>query len=180
MNDTLASLIKTFAPTVASSLLGPFAGFAITGLSKLLGVSTEKVADLTKVITEGKLTPEQLVAIQSMEAEFKEHEAQRGVTYAELEFKDRDSARARQIAVKDDINQNLAYLIILAFIIMVACTLFGYTKAESVIAGTLIGYLSAKAEQVLAYYFGSSRGSDKKSDLLAQSAAVPAVKKEGS
>lgn len=46
--------------------------------------------------------------------------------------------------------------------------LFGQVQADTVLAGTVIGYLSAKAEQVVAYYFGSTAGSAKKSELLAQ------------
>ena len=46
--------------------------------------------------------------------------------------------------------------------------LFGEITAESAIAGTVIGYLSAKAEQVTAYYFGSSAGSKAKTDLMAR------------
>ena len=41
-----------------------------------------------------------------------------------------------------------------------------------VLAGTLVGHLSAKCEQVLAYYFGSSRSSDRKTELLAQAPAI--------
>ena len=40
-------------------------------------------------------------------------------------------------------------------------------QVDSVLAGTLVGYLSAKAEQVLAYYFGSTKGSADKTALLA-------------
>jgi hypothetical protein len=43
--------------------------------------------------------------------------------------------------------------------------------------GTLIGYLSAKSEQILAYYFGSSKSSDHKTELLAK---APSVGKNGS
>ena len=36
------------------------------------------------------------------------------------------------------------------------------------VIGTLIGYVSAKAEQVIAYYFGSSAGSKAKTDIMAR------------
>jgi hypothetical protein len=41
-------------------------------------------------------------------------------------------------------------------------------RAESTIAHAVSGYLSAKAEQVTAYYFGSSAGSKAKTDLMAR------------
>jgi len=74
--------------------------------------------------------------------------------------------RDRQINVKDNVNKILAYSVVGAFIAMVSATLLGYAKVESVLAGTLVGYLSAKCEQVLAYYFGSSKGSSEKTSMI--------------
>lgn len=88
------------------------------------------------------------------------------------EFKDRDSAREREIGVKDSTNKILAFVIVGAFVCLVASTLLGYAKVESALAGTLVGYLSAKCEQVLSYYFGSSRGSAQKTELLARAPAI--------
>lgn len=172
MNDILKSLLDNLAPTVTSVLLGPAAGMAVAGLGKIFGIDSASQKDIVKVLQEGKLTPEQMLQIKQLDEEFKEHEAQRGVTYAELEFKDRDSARIREATVKDHTNQILAYVIVLSFVSMVAATLSGYARVESVLAGTLIGYLSAKAEQVLAYYFGSSKGSAEKTALLAQAQPI--------
>lgn len=83
------------------------------------------------------------------------------------EVTDRNGARDREVKSGDHTNRNLAYAIICAFILMVGMTLLGITVADSVMAGTLIGYLSAKAEQVLSYYFGSTSGSMRKTELLA-------------
>lgn len=163
MNDFLAKI----APTLASALLGPFAGVAVAGITKILGIDGGTVADVTKAISEGKITPEQLAEIQKLELKYKDDEAERGFKYADLEFKDRDSARKREIETGDKVTRNLAYLIVVAFVAVIGFTLAGLSQVESVLAGTLIGYLSAKAEQVMSYYFGSSKGSDKKTDLLA-------------
>lgn len=87
-------------------------------------------------------------------------------------FKDRADARAREVGVKDATNKVLAFVIIGAFVCLVAATLLGLAKVESALAGTLVGYLSAKAEQVLAYYFGSSQGSAQKTELLARAQPI--------
>ena len=159
--------LKQIAPTVASAVLGPLGGVAVAAIGNILGVSEatqEKIADAIK---SGQLTPEQLGEIKKLELQYQENEKERGFKYAELEFKDRDSARKREVETKDGTNKTLAFLVIGAFLAMVAATLLGYAKVESVLAGTLVGYLSAKAEQVLSYYFGSSSGSKQKTDLLA-------------
>ena len=63
----------------------------------------------------------------------------------------------------------LALLIVVTFLLTAGMTLFGLTKVDSVLAGTLMGYLSAKCEQVVSFYFGSSDGSRRKDELLHQS-----------
>jgi len=164
--------LKQLAPTVASAFLGPLGGVAVAAVGNLLGVSDATQNKIAQVIASGKLTPEQIGDIKKLELNYQENEKERGFKYSELEFKDRDSARKREIETKDGTNKTLAFLIIGAFLAMVAATLLGYAKVESVLAGTLVGYLSAKAEQVLAYYFGSSSGSKAKTDLLAAAGPV--------
>lgn len=164
-----SDVLKTLAPTVASALLGPLGGEAVAALGNVLGVSDATQEKIAEVIKTGQMTPEQVGEIKKLELQYQNDERERGFKYAELEFKDRDSARQREVATKDNTNKILAFTIIGAFIAMVGATLLGYAKVESVLAGTLVGYLSAKAEQVLAYYFGSSSGSAQKTALLAAS-----------
>lgn len=166
-------VLKTLAPTVASVLGGPLAGMAVTALGGILGVSDATQEKIANVITNGQMTPDQVAAIKTLELQYQNDEKERGFKYAELEFKDRDSARQREVNTKDNTNKILAFTIVGSFIAMVGATLLGYAKVESVLAGTLVGYLSAKAEQVLAYYFGSSAGSVQKTNLLAKAPPIP-------
>ncbi len=96
--------------------------------------------------------------------------AQLSQAAVDSEIKDRDSARQREVGTKDKVNRNLAYLIVGAFIGVIIAVLAGYSKADSVLAGTLIGYLSAKAEQVTSYYFGSTHSSSEKNNIIASMA----------
>lgn len=164
--------LKQLAPTVASAILGPLGGVAVAAIGSVLGVSDATQDKIAEVIKDGQLTPEQIGEIKKLEMQYQENERERGFKYVELEFKDRDSARVREAATKDNTNKILAFVIVGAFIAMVVGTLLGAAKVESVLAGTLVGYLSAKAEQVLAYYFGSSSGSRAKTDLLANSTPI--------
>lgn len=154
--------LTKIAPTVATALAGPLGGVAVAALGKALGWDDATPEKVSAMLESGNLNGEQVAAIRQAELALKQHESDNGFKFAELEIRDRDSARQREMAVKDSTNQVLAFTIVGAFIAMVAATLLGYAKVESVLAGTLVGYLSAKAEQVLAYYFGSSRGSQAK------------------
>jgi hypothetical protein len=85
---------------------------------------------------------------------------------------DRDSARRREVDSKDPWTPRiLGGVIIGGFFATVFAILFGYGVADSALAGALIGYVSAKAEQVVSYYFGSSAGSKAKTDAMARGGA---------
>lgn len=169
------NVIKTVAPWIGTALGGPLGGMAVGAIADALGLP-EKTTDAVKQALAG-VTAEQMLALKKADLDFQAKMQELGFTHieklAELEFKDRDSARNREIQTRDNTNKILAFVIIGAFIAMVGATLMGWTKAESVLAGTLIGYLSAKAEQVLSYYFGSTSGSSRKTELLAK---VPQTK----
>lgn len=66
----------------------------------------------------------------------------------------------------DPTTKLLAFVVMGAFVAMAMGVLFGYAVADSTVAGTVIGYMSAKAEQVISFYFGSSASSQRKTELL--------------
>lgn len=163
------SVISSIAPTVAAALRGPLAGLAVDAVGNALGWTDATKEKIEDAFSKGQMTGDQIMALKQAEIALLAQEKELGFKFAELEFKDRDSARQREANVKDNTNKILAYAVVGAFLAVVGGTLAGWAKVDSVLAGSLIGYLSAKAEQVLAYYFGSTAGSVAKSKLLANS-----------
>jgi hypothetical protein len=174
-NKILATLYPYLA-TAATAFGGPLGGFAAGKLGAALGLNKANPTEDELLTAHLGATEEQKLAAKKEEDDFALQMKAAGFKQAlDLEAvaeKDRESARNREVSTKDSTVKAIAYLIILSFIGAVFCTLFGWSKAESVISGALIGYLSAKAEQVVTYYFGSSAGSDRKTELLAQSTPV--------
>ena len=168
------ALVATVAPWIGTALGGPLGGAAAGAIADALGLSDKTEASIKSAIS--SVTPDQLLAIKSADGAFalklQELGYQNVKDLEALAAGDRDSARQREMAVQDWTPRVLAYLVIGAFIGVVIGVLGGWGKADSVLAGTLIGYLSAKAEQVIAYYFGSSSGSAEKTRLLAKADAV--------
>ena len=164
--------IGNIAPTVATAIGSPVAGEIISAVAGIVGAKEPSTAAISDVINQGKLTSEQITELKKYELQLQDLERERGFRYEELSTKDVADARARDVSSKDNVNRNLAYLIIVAFVATTACTLAGVSKVDSVLAGTLIGYLSAKAEQILNYYFGSTRSSEQKNALLANSVPI--------
>jgi hypothetical protein len=159
------TLVETLAPTIATALGGPVAGMAVKALSTaLLGHGDGSEDDINAALATA--TPDQITALRKVDADFKVQMKTLDIDLVKIAADDRASARAMQTEVKSDLVPLLAVVVISAFVVVTIGTLMGYAKIESALAGTLIGYLSAKAELVLSFYFGSSAESERKNEML--------------
>src|SRR5574340_1365471 len=157
------SLVEQVAPTIATALGGPLAGMATQALSTaLLGKPDGTHEELSAALAGA--TPDQLLALKKADQDFAAKMKELDIDILKINAGDRDSARKREEVIKDWTPRILAYAIIVGFMVTSAGVLSGYAKVDSVLAGTIIGYISAKAELVLTYYFGSSSGSDRKTE----------------
>ena len=173
MNDILKSFLGGVAPTIASALLGPLGGVAVAGLTKVLGIDGGTVADVTKAIADGRVTPEQVAEIRKLELQFQQDEKERGFRYAELEFKDRDSAR--KYNTEGGIQGQMFWLSVTLLVLTLGTEIYilfnGYPdKLPEIIVGRILGLLDGVALLVLGYHYGTTSGSLAKSNLLAQAA----------
>ncbi len=135
--------LKKVAPTIAAALAGPFAGLAVEAVGSAFGWQDATKEKIQQALTSGGLTGDQLLQLKQAELALQAKEQELGVRFVELDNADRDSARRREMTVKDSTNQILAFTVVGAFIAVVGATLLGYAKVESVLAGTLIGYLQS-------------------------------------
>lgn len=162
---TFGPLLQTVAPTIATALGGPVAGMAVRALSvAVFGHENGTVDDLSAALSAA--TPDQIASIKKVDNDFKVQMKALDIDLVKIAQLDRSSARDMQMVVKSKLVPTLAVTIVGSFVGVTVSTLMGYTHVDSVLAGTLIGYLSAKAEQVIAFYFGSSQGSQNKDLML--------------
>lgn len=116
-----------------------------------------------------KLPPEQQLAFEQKLAEM---EANLKIAMTKMEMDDRNSARQREMTVKDRTPAYLAYISIGGFFsVLLVQFYFAWTVhpiAEGVQRTLDIstGVLFAMVLAVKDYYFGSSKGSDEKNNLL--------------
>lgn len=176
----IAKAVGNYAPGISAILAATGVGApvaaavaAVGALAKSFGLPEDSSAETiaTQIMNTADMTEIRLKFIQA-ENDFQLKQRDQELEIYRVQLADIQNARKRDIDAKDNVNRILAYAIVAAFIVVVGGTLFGFGKVESVLAGTLVGYLSAKCEQVLAYYFGSSKGSDKKTDLLSKADAI--------
>jgi len=186
-------IINAVAPVLGTALGGPMAGAAVKIIAgAVLGDENASEQQVTEAVMQG-LSPEALVKLREADNAFKVRMRELDIDLAKL------NAATEQAYLSDvqDARQShggslgvfwLGIAILLTFAgVMVAVLWGGYAllvspdpiKDESMKAivsaliGTVVGYVAANAQQVVGYFFGSSKGSADKTDALA--AAVRGV-----
>lgn len=167
--------LKTLAPTVATALLGPLGGAAVSAIGSILGIDGATQEQIKKAVAAKSLTPEQISEIQKLELQYQENERERGFKYAELAFKDRDSARQSNVAGNTQRPLFWLSLFLLAICLgsEIAVLFLGNpTGTDDLIVGRVLGLMDAVTMLVLSYWYGTTSGSQQTRDLLAKSAPV--------
>jgi len=174
--NELTSLLAKAAPWLAAAAGGPagIAGMAIKTLAETLGATDGTVASVTSALVGA--TPEQMLALRQADSDFR-------LRMQELGFKSEadmlriaadDRADARKNAVASGMNWHIFWLSIMLLIVClgseVAVLFVGYPPGlPDLVVGRVLGLLDAVAMMVLAYWYGTTAGSSKKTELLAQS-----------
>lgn len=161
MNELLAFL-KSAAPALATVVAGPLGGMAVKAIAQKMGVE-----DTVEAVTQAlQADPEAAAKLAEIDlAQFKAESA------------DRDSARVREVGLAAAGGSRFAQLVmpILAVgtvaltYMFVGILLFKIvpTEQQQLIIFAL-GFMTASAQQVLSYYFGSSKSSQDKTVALAK------------
>lgn len=163
----IKNAIGTIAPWLAGTLGSPFAGVAVQKLCDVFGLTAQASPDamLAAVAT---ATPEQLQTLKAEDNRHKEFMAQIGYDRLELLTDDRDSARRREMTIKDKTPATLAALAVAGFVALVIFTASGNAPLPAMhdTFMMLTGAAVALAKDVYGYYFGSSSGSRDKDETI--------------
>lgn len=171
ISDRAKQIVSAIAPTLGATLGGPLGGLAGQVLSQTLGVAKDDPKALESVIL--SQSPDVIAQIRLAEIELQKSAAANDLDLERINASDRSNAREREIKQADPWTPRvLAAVIVAGFLMCVYMVLGGHVQGlqEPLVAGmvgTLIGYASAKADQVVSYYFGSSASSKSKDDTLA-------------
>ena len=158
-------VLSTVAPMLATAVGGPLAGAATNAIMSALGLPADTPPDQVALAVQNA-TPDQLLAIKKAEQDFAVAMKQLDITRQQLAYADTDSARQREMAVKDWMPKALGLVMVSASIGAVALVLLGYARVDDALAGSLVGLIVGAGNQVIGYYFGSSAGSASKDTLL--------------
>jgi hypothetical protein len=158
--------LKQIAPTIATAMGGPLAGMAVSAISKAIGVEPEKVGDL---ISNNKLSAEQIASIKVAEIELQKQANELGLNFEKLAVDDRKSAREMQAATRSWVPPLLAGSVTVGFFAILGGMMFGkMSVADNTALTMMLGSLGTAWTGIIAYYFGSSAGSQAKTELMSK------------
>lgn len=168
-------VIQNLAPTVATALGGPLAGVAVSALGSLFGISEPNQDKIRNFIESSQMNPDQIYKLKELELKYIADEKERGFKYAELAFKDRDSARTANVA-----GGTQKMLFALSLLLLTVCLgseifvlLNGIPKnTPDIIVGRILGLLDSVALLVLTYWYGTTNGSAVKTEMLSRAEPV--------
>ncbi len=165
--------IGKVAPWIATALGGPAAGLAIDAVCKAAGLapSLENAQKAAEMAAAGSLTGEQFLALRQSEDAFKLKMQEMGYKLVtdleEIAFKDRDSARQREIKTGDMTPKILAFGVTVGFFGLLGYMLkWDIPPANKDILNIMLGALGGAWVSIISYYFGSSSSSRAKDETI--------------
>ena len=161
--------LKQIAPTIATAMGGPLAGMAVSAISKAIGVDEEKVGDL---IANNKLTAEQIAQVKIAEIELQKQANELGLNFEKLAVDDRKSAREMQATTRSIVPPLLAAIVTVGFFGILVMMLMGTVESDNPPILMMLGSLGTAWTGIIAYYFGSSAGSQAKTEMLSKAPAI--------
>jgi hypothetical protein len=175
MNMDWKAIVGTVAPWIGTALGGPLGGMAVEAAANALGLS-EKTTDAVKAAISGA-TPEQMLALKQADQNFALQMQALGfkqVTDLEaLAAGDRKDARAMQVSKPSPVPAVLSIGVTLGYFgILVGMMLGALKVSDSQALLLMLGSLSTAWGAVMAFWFGTTRDSGRKTELLAQAPPV--------
>lgn len=169
------AIIKTVAPWIGTALGGPLGGMAVGAIADALGLSDQTV-DAVKTAISGA-TPEQMLDLKKADQDFAVQMQALGfkqVTDLEsLAVADRKDARTMQVANPSPVPALLSLLVTVGYFgILIGMMAGGLNIHDSEAMILMLGSLTTAWGAVMAFWFGTTRDSSRKTEIIAKSNPV--------
>lgn len=127
-------------------------------------------------------TPDQIIALRKQDQDFQLTLQKMGLDsnkdLEELAFQDRDSARKREMAVRDYTPEVGFYLLVIVYLYALHWVFkYPVPTDNKALVYTMLGSLGTLLVTAATYFYGTTRGSEAKTQLLAQAPPVTGGKK---
>lgn len=185
----IAGIVGRTAPILGTLVAGP-AGAAIGGIiGSILGTGNSPDAihaaiatDPTAALKLAEYETENRTRLQEMAYADADSLRKERIALVASDVEDRKSARQREVDSKDTITPRVLAVLITLGAMGCAWAIFSgnftQTVAAAGLVGAVVGYVFNEFKQVTTYYFGSSAGSDRKTEIMAKT--TPAIEPNAS
>jgi hypothetical protein len=120
------------------------------------------------LISGNKLSADQIAQVKIAEIELQRQAQELGLNFEKLEVEDRKSARDMQSITKSIMPPLLAGAVTIGFFSIMVMMFFNKIDSGNPAILMMLGSLGTAWTGIIAYYFGSSAGSQAKTDLLSK------------
>ena len=159
-------IVRTIAPTIGTALGGPMAGIAVQAVSNAVLGKPDGTEDEISAVLLGA-NQETLLALKKADNDFKLRMKELEIDFEKLAYDDADSARKREMEIKDNMPAILAVLLVSMFgVALYSLFTIAIPEGNKATIYTMIGSLGTLTITACAYYHGSSRGSAQKNELI--------------
>ena len=158
-------------PILGKAITGNIGGALSEGMKALGLISTGNDLDDRQTFMEAfnRATPEQLVALKTAEMNYRSKMKKMDLDLEAILADDRDSARQREMVIKDKTPQIVGVLLMVGFFGLLATLMFiDIPPKNQQVLHIMLGSLGTMATAVANYYFGSSSGSKMKDEKIAR------------
>jgi hypothetical protein len=168
-------IIGTVAPWIGTALGGPLGGMAVEAAANALGLR-DKTTDAIKAAISGA-TPEQMLALKTADQDFARHMQALGfkqITDLEaLAAGDRKDARMMHTATRSPVPAILSTIVTVGYFALLIGMMTGWlTVDDNQSMLLMLGSLTTGWGMVMAFWFGTTSDSGRKTELLAQAPAT--------
>lgn len=168
------AIIKTVAPWISAAIGGPLGSLANQAIADAFGLPNKTDEAIATSVTNA--TAEQLLVLKQTDQAFALQMQALGfkqlLDMEALLVGDRANAREREIKTGDNTNKVLAAVIVLAWaVVNVVVLKYPVPGGSEQLVARMLGTMDAALMCVLYYYFSSSAGSNRKTELMAQQTA---------
>jgi hypothetical protein len=173
----LGVALTSLAPTVGSFFgpVGAGVGTAVSALAKAFGLKSDAKPD--EILEAIKADPQAALKLQMAKMDYELAKEKEETTRLQAELADVQNARQREIEIvkttgkRDVLQFGLAVLGVLCPLTLVVLLLVKglpqMNPAEAALVGGFVGIIIGEYKTIFQYFFGSSKGSEVKTTMLA-------------
>lgn len=161
--------LKTIAPVLGTALAGPLGGAAASFMADKLGLEEKTVEAVSEALQSGRMTPDQVAGVKLAELEFQKFLADNRIKIEEVHAADRADARKMQTASKSWVPAALSFLVTAGYFgVLLGMMTEHLSVRDSQALLIMLGSLGTAWGMVMAFWFGTTKSSSDKNELLAR------------